>query len=95
MWLLAIMAGLTEAPPISSRWLRGMLVAGTGVFLVIGFAGVPLAGAFLAYPEGYAKPLILAIEAALTISVAAVLGLLIAGQPTGEPQSGHRSGARP
>lgn len=81
MWLLAIMAGLTEAPPISSRWLRGMLVAGTGVFLVIGFAGVPLAGAFLAYPEGYAKPLIIAIEAASMASIAFTLALLVLGPP--------------
>ena len=81
MWLLAIMAGLTEAPPISRRWLRGALVLGTVAFLVIGFAGVPLAGAFLAYPEGYAKPLIIAIEAASMLSIALTLGLLVLGPP--------------
>lgn len=80
MWLLAIMAGLTEAPPISRRWLRGVLVLGTVAFLVIGFAGVPLAGAFLAYPEGYAKPLIIAIEAASMLSIALTLGLLEIGR---------------
>lgn len=81
MWLLAIMAGLTEAPSISRRWLRGALVLGTVVFLAIGFAGVPLAGAFLAYPEGYAKPLIIAIEAASMLSIALTLGLLVLGPP--------------
>ncbi len=81
MWLLAIMAGLVEAPPINRRWLRGALVLGTVAFLVIGFAGVPLAGAFLAYPEGYAKPLIIAIEAASMLSIALTLGLLVLGPP--------------
>ncbi len=81
MWLLAIMAGLVEAPPISQRWLRGALVLGTVVFLAIGFAGVPLAGAFLAYPEGHAKPLIIAIEAASMLSIALTLGLLVLGPP--------------
>ena len=85
MWLLAIMAGLTEAPPISRRWLRGALVLGTVAFLVIGFAGVPLAGAFLAYPEGYAKPLIIAIEAASMLSIALTLGLLVLGPPEQGP----------
>jgi multisubunit Na+/H+ antiporter MnhB subunit len=81
MWLLAIMAGLTDVPPISRRWLRVALVAGTVVFLAIGFAGVPLAGAFLAYPEGVAKPLILIIEAASMVSIAVTLGLLVIGPP--------------
>lgn len=81
MWLLAIMAGLTDVPPISRRWLRVALVAGTVVFLTIGFAGVPMAGAFLAYPEGFAKPLILIIEAASMVSIAVTLGLLVVGPP--------------
>src|SRR5262249_24981166 len=33
MWLLVIMAGLTDTPPVSSRWLSLGLVAGPGVFL--------------------------------------------------------------
>ena len=86
MWLLAIMAGLTDVPPISRRSLRIALVAGTVVFLAIGFAGVPLAGAFLAYPESFAKPLILVIEAASMVSIAVTLGLLVVGPP-------ERSGA--
>ncbi len=86
MWLLTIMAGLTDVPPISRRSLRIALVAGTVVFLAIGFAGVPLAGAFLAYPESSAKPLILVIEAASMVSIAVTLGLLVVGPP-------ERSGA--
>ena len=81
MWLLAARAGLTDAPPISRAWLRVALVAGPVVFIAIGLAGAFTAGAFLAYPEGYAKPLILAIEWALMPSLALTLALLLAGAP--------------
>ncbi len=81
MWLLTIMAGLTDAPPISRTWLRIGLVAGPLVFIAIGFVGVVTAGAFLAYPEGFAKPLIIAIELALMPSLALILALMLAGAP--------------
>jgi hypothetical protein len=40
-----------------------------------------VADGFLAYPPAFAKPLIVLIEAAMTLSVAAALALLIAGPP--------------
>ena len=81
MWLLVMMAGLTDAPPVSRQWLRLMLIAGPGVFLIIGLGGLWLGNAFLAYPIAYAKPLILAIEVAMTLTIAVTLGLLMAGAP--------------
>ena len=81
MWLLAMMAGLTNAPPISRRWLRLMLIAGPAVFLAVGLGGFWLDDAFLAYPAAYAKPLIVAIEIAMTLTISATLGLLMAGAP--------------
>jgi multisubunit Na+/H+ antiporter MnhB subunit len=81
MWILAQQAGLTDAPPVDRRWLRLVLVAGPAAFLAVGFLGFAAAGAFLAYPAGYAKPLILFIEAALMPSIAATLALLVAGPP--------------
>jgi multisubunit Na+/H+ antiporter MnhB subunit len=81
MWLLAMMAGLTAAPAVSERRLRLVVVAGPAVFLAIGLAGFALADAFLAYPKAYAKPLIIVIEIAKLLSVAATLGLLVAGPP--------------
>jgi multisubunit Na+/H+ antiporter MnhB subunit len=81
MWLLVMIAGLRGVPPISLRWMRLLLVVGPLVFLAIGLAGVVLAGAFLAYPAGYAKPLIIVVEATLTLSIAVTLGLLAAGPP--------------
>jgi multisubunit Na+/H+ antiporter MnhB subunit len=81
MWMLVLMAGLADTPPISGRWLRLGIVVGPLVFIAIGWAGVGLAGAFLAYPEGMAKPLIVAIEVALMPTLVLVLGLLLAGAP--------------
>jgi multisubunit Na+/H+ antiporter MnhB subunit len=81
MWLLAIMAGLSDAPPISRTWLRIGLVVGPLAFIAIGFSGAVTAGAFLAYPEGLAKPLIIVIEFALMPTLALILALLLAGAP--------------
>jgi multisubunit Na+/H+ antiporter MnhB subunit len=81
MWLLAVMAGLSDAPPVSRAWLRLALVGGPVVFTAIGAAGVATAGAFLAYPDGLAKPLIKAIEWALLPSLALTLALILAGVP--------------
>jgi multisubunit Na+/H+ antiporter MnhB subunit len=82
MWVLVTMAGLTDPPPVGRMWVRVAAVAGALVFAGIGAAGFFTAGAFLAYPVDFAKPLILLIEAALTLSVAFTLGLLVAGAPT-------------
>jgi multisubunit Na+/H+ antiporter MnhB subunit len=81
MWLLAMIAGLTNVPSISQRWLRLLVVVGPVIFLAVGLAGMVLANAFLAYPPGYAKLLIVAVEFALTLSIGVALGLLAAGPP--------------
>lgn len=81
MWLLAMMAGLADAPPVSRRWLRAALVAGPAAFIAVGAAGVGIAGAFLGYPEGLAKALIIVIEVALLPSLVLTLGLIMAGAP--------------
>jgi multisubunit Na+/H+ antiporter MnhB subunit len=86
MWLLVMIAGLREPPEIGGWRLRLLLVAGPAVFLAVGLAGFALPGGFLSYPEGYAKPLIIAIEAVLTLSIAVILGLLVAGPPERERQ---------
>ena len=83
MWLLPWMAGLVTPPPIAARWLRWAIAIGPAVFIVIGLAGVLLEGAFLAYPPGLAKPLILVIEFILTGSIAVALALLLIGPPDG------------
>ncbi|WP_270938329.1 Na(+)/H(+) antiporter subunit B, partial [Falsiroseomonas oryzae] len=85
MWLLAWIAGLVQAPSVADRGVRLMLVAGPAAFLLAGFLGWVLADAFLAWPPGLGKPLILLVEAAMTLSVAAALALLVAGPPERAP----------
>lgn len=81
MIILAWVAGLTRMPPVTQRWLRWLVVAGPLTFIGVGLLGFWVAGDFLAYPPAAAKPLILLIEAAMTLSVAATLALLVAGPP--------------
>ena len=84
MWMLIMMARLTDPPRISSRWLRLGLIAGPAVFLLLGLAGPVMAGSFFAFPEGFAKPVILFIEAFMVLSIAVTLPLLVLGPPNGE-----------
>lgn len=85
MWILAATAGLVETPRIDQPRLRWLLAAGPITFLLVGLAGIPLAGAFLAYPPSLAKPLILIIEFPLTLSIAAMLALIVVGPPEHPP----------
>ncbi|MGY6662946.1 MAG: hydrogenase subunit MbhD domain-containing protein [Glycocaulis sp.] len=78
VWILIVLAGLRDEPRVSSLILRLIVIAGPLVFLGAGLAGA-LAGLALGYPEGHARTLILIIEYALTLSIAATLALLIAG----------------
>ena len=86
MWLLVMIAGLRVVPETSQRWLRLVLIAGPAVFLAVGFAGFALPNGFLSYPPQFAKPLIIGVEVVLTLSIAAILGLLVAGPSERERQ---------
>ena len=86
MWLLVVLAGLRPAPRTQAIALRLMLAGGPALFLLVGFMGVAVAGGFLSYPPSIAKPLIVAIEAALTLSIAGTLCLLVAGPPDEAPR---------
>jgi hypothetical protein len=68
VWLLVVMAGIRDEPPVSSPWLRAALVAGPAIFLGVGAAGLA-SGAFLQYRPETAKPAILLIEFTLTCKV--------------------------
>jgi len=81
MGLLVMMSGLRDVPAVRSRWLRAALIAGPATFIAVGAAGAFTSGAFLAYPEDFAKPFIVVIEAALLPSLAVTLVLLLSGPP--------------
>ena len=86
MWIIVMMARLTEAPSTSAFWLRLALIAGPIVFLIAGVGGAIFAGGFFAYPPGFAKPVILFIEAFMVLSIAVTLPMLVAGPPRREPK---------
>ena len=61
-------------------WLERLLLSlGLFVFIGVGLAVMAFHDALLQYPPGQAKWLILVIEAACTLSIAAVLAALFAG----------------
>lgn len=78
VWLLATMAGVASAPPVASPALRWLVASGPLLFLAVAAASIPFGG-FLVFPPAQAKTLILLVEAALTLSIAATLGLLVMG----------------
>ena len=81
MWLLVMITRLQPVPAISLPRIRLLLVAGPVIFIAIGLLGFVFADAFLAYPAGYSKPLIIAVEVTLTLSIGVTLALLVAGPP--------------
>jgi uncharacterized MnhB-related membrane protein len=95
MWMLVQMAGLTDAPRIDHRGLRFGIVVGPLVFIAVGLLGAWTAGAFLGYPAGWAKPMIVVIEVALLPTLVLVLALLLNGAPArGEDHLPSRSAER-
>ncbi|PZX45953.1 multisubunit Na+/H+ antiporter MnhB subunit [Roseinatronobacter thiooxidans] len=79
--LVTIMAGVLHAPRVEQAAWRAALVLGPGVFVLSGIAGAVFAQGFLALPPALAKPAIVTIEAALTVSIAVTLVLLVIGPP--------------
>lgn len=80
MLLLMIMAGLMPSPQVGSTRVRTVLVFGPAVFLVVALVGTAT-GQFLYLPPEHSKALILVIEAALSLSIALTLALLLLGPP--------------
>lgn len=79
MWMLVQMAGLADSPRTAQRGLRGLIAFGPLAFIGVGVLGLAVTGTFLAYPDGWAKPLILVIEVALLPTLVLVLALLMNG----------------
>lgn len=78
--LLAV-AGLLRPPTAASRTVRAIAAGGVAGFVVVGIAVLPFTGAFLAYPDGWAYPLILGLEALLALAVAVILVELFVDVP--------------
>lgn len=86
MFLLAFLARLQPVPRIQGFLLRGAAALGIAVFLGVGLTGLATGAGFLAYPDGWIKPVIVGIEVAMTLSVGVTLALLVAGPPVREKE---------
>lgn len=81
MVLLAVLAGERTAPRITNRKLRILLALGVFLFLLSGLAAAAGGMPFLSYPAGWAKPVIVVLEIAMTLTVGATLAMLVLGPP--------------
>lgn len=78
---LLLLGGIVPTPSVDDPRIRATMVGGLVAFLLLAALPMMMGMAFLQYPPGLAGPVILAIEAVLTISIAACLVELVAGVP--------------
>jgi multisubunit Na+/H+ antiporter MnhB subunit len=71
--VIAVLAGLQRPRWFAGGAFRLFVVVGLAVFAAVGFGVMALGGAFLEYPEGWSKQLIILIESAATLSIACIL----------------------
>ncbi len=83
--VLLLLTGWKLGTRFSGLPLRITLVAGLGVFVVVGVVLVLMGGRLLEYPPSVAGALILLIEAAATLSIGITLAALFLG---GRPEAG-------
>lgn len=84
--VLASLSGLVRPDRLPDWAARALLVLGFAVFLAVAGGTTAASGGLLRYPAAHAAGLLLAIEAALTVSIALVMALLFEGRPpTGRP----------
>ena len=76
-----VLGGFAVPTPRILSWATMLALAGLAVFILAALSTEILTGTLLLYPDGTAKIWILAIEAALTLSIAAMLCLLFCGMP--------------
>ncbi len=71
--VLAHLAGRPWPTDQKSSWFRGLLVLGTGAFLISALAMQALTGGYFIYPPAWAGIWLLGIETAATLSIAVTL----------------------
>jgi multisubunit Na+/H+ antiporter MnhB subunit len=79
--LVLMLGGFVVPTPRLMSWGTMLAFAGLAVFALAALGTEALTGTLLLYPDGTEKIWIIAIEAALTLSIAAMLCLLFCGMP--------------
>lgn len=82
--VLLALSGYTRPGWVTRAALRVAISVGFVVFMLIALAPLAAGGALLEYPEGLAKPLMLAIESWLTFSIGVILWSLFISSATPE-----------
>ena len=93
--VLLRLTGRLQPTAETSLTERLVLVGGIVLFSAVGLVGAGLAAAAFAYPEGWAYPLILLVETALTLSIALPLALLFSGSAGARVPGGLWQAGRP
>lgn len=91
--VLMLVTGILGLPSPRRAATRLALAAGLSAFLAAALLGLGLLGVPLAYPPALAKALILAVEAVLTLSIAACLAALVIGVPPTPPRHAADDGS--
>ncbi|MFT5272139.1 MAG: multisubunit Na+/H+ antiporter MnhB subunit [bacterium] len=81
--LVLLLGGFALPTPRLLTWGTMIAFAGLAVFTLAALGTEALTGTLLLYPDGAEKVWIIAIESALTLSIAAMLCLLFCGTPRG------------
>lgn len=79
--ILLVLSHVLPAPAHGGPWLRSGALLGFFLFAGAGVMMILLGRAFLDFPPALAKPLILLVEAGITLSVGVTLFLLASGLP--------------
>ncbi len=85
--VLLLLGGIASPAALNTRLVRLLAVAGLAFFVAIGLGLMLVGRPFLDYPLAWSYPLIFAIEAALTVSIGAILALLYAGSVQAPPSA--------
>jgi multisubunit Na+/H+ antiporter MnhB subunit len=81
--VLASLTGAVRLPRVPDWVVRAVLALGFAVFLLVAGGTLAATGAVLDYPVAHAAGLLLAIESALTVSIALVMASLFEGRVPG------------
>jgi multisubunit Na+/H+ antiporter MnhB subunit len=93
--ILASLSGAVRVPRVPDWAVRAVLAVGFAVFLAVAGGTAVASGALLDYPLAHAAGLLLAIEAALTLSIALVMAALVQGRaPAGDRADAAAAPAR-
>lgn len=79
--VLGSLAGVVRPGALPDWAVRATLVFGFAVFLAVAGGSAAAEGELLRYPKAHAAGLLLAVEAALTVSIALVMAILFEGAP--------------